>query len=284
MSRTRPSAPIGPARMSLTDHLGELRRRLIIIFASLLVASAVLYLITPQLIEFLIEPVRAHLPEGGLVILDPLGGFTVRFKAAFFAACFVCAPLVLWQVLAFLMPALEPPERKWFLPTFLIGVLLFCLGLVFCYLVILDPAFGWMLSQTDMVALALADATMYLRLIMGLEIGFGIAFEVPLLVFFLIIFRVVPYRMFRRQWRTIYLVMMVFSAMVTPDASPVTMLLLFVALVGLYEVALLLARVVLRRRIRASSEDDDERMQAAEEAGIRLREAPKPDGRNDGRA
>ncbi|MBQ1448558.1 MAG: twin-arginine translocase subunit TatC [Coriobacteriales bacterium] len=279
MSRARHSAPIGPARMSLTDHLGELRRRLIIIFASLLVAATVLYFITPQLIEFLIEPVRAHLPEGGLVILDPLGGFTVRFKTAFFAACFVCAPLVLWQVLAFLMPALEPAERKWFLPTFLIGVLLFCFGLVFCYLVILDPAFGWMLSQTDVVALALADASMYLRLIMGLEIGFGIAFEIPLLVFFLIIFGVVPYRVFRRQWRIIYLVMMIFSAMVTPDASPVTMMLLFAALVGLYEIALLLARVMLRRRIRASSEDGEERMQAAEEAGIRLTEGPETKGK-----
>ena len=74
-------------------------------------------------------------------------------------------------------------------------------------------------------------------------------------------------------------VMMIFSAMVTPDASPVTMMLLFAALVGLYEIALLLARVMLRRRIRASSEDGEERMQAAEEAGIRLTEGPETKGK-----
>lgn len=257
--------------MSLTDHLGELRRRLVIIVVSLLAAACVLYVITPQLMEFLVDPIRSYLPEEGLVILDPLGGFMIRFKVSFFAAAVVCAPIVLWQLLAFFLPALKPNERKWFLPTLFIGVALFCAGAVFCYCIILDPAFNWMLSQTNDIATVLPDASSYLRLIMGLEIAFGIAFELPLVVFYLIVFSIVPYRKFRKHWRGIYIALMVFSAMVTPDASPVTMLLMFSALVGLYEVALLISRIVLRKRIRAASDDESEALEAANEAGVKLK-------------
>lgn len=264
--------------MSLVDHLGELRRRLVIIAVSLVASACVLYLITPQLMEFLVDPIRAYLPTGSLVVLDPLGGFMIRFKVSFFAAAIVCAPIVLWQLLAFFLPALKPNERRWFLPTFFVGIVLFCIGAVFCYFIILDPAFNWMLSQTNDVATVLPDASSYLRLIMGLEIAFGIAFELPLVVFYLIVFGIVPYRRFRKQWRGIYIALMVFSAMVTPDASPVTMLLMFSALIGLYELALLISRVVLRKKIRSEAADESERLAAADEAGIRLKDDVDSEG------
>lgn len=240
--------------MSLMDHLGELRRRLVIVFVSLFVAACLLYLVTPQLVEFLVQPISAYLPEGGLVVLDPLGGFMIRFKVAFYAALVVCGPLVLWEFLAFFLPALKPNERRWFLPSFFVGVILFCVGVVFCYFFILPPAFAWMVAQTADVATVLPDAYSYLRLILGLEIGFGVAFELPLVMFFLIVTEVVPYAKLRRDWRGIYIALMVFSAMVTPDASPVTMLLMFAALIAFYEIALLLARIVLRKRIQQQAQ------------------------------
>ena len=92
----------------------------------------------------------------------------------------------------------------------------------------------------------------YIDIIIKFELGFGFAFELPLIVFYLVIFDVIPYKKLRGSWRTVYVVLMVICAVVTPDASPVTMLLMFAAMIMLYEGSLLIARVVLGRRITVS--------------------------------
>ena len=86
------------------------------------------------------------------------------------------------------------------------------------------------------------------------ELGFGFAFELPLIVFYLVIFDVIPYKKLRGSWRTVYVALMIICAVITPDASPVTMLLMFAAMIVLYEGSLLLARLVLGRRIKAQNE------------------------------
>jgi sec-independent protein translocase protein TatC len=261
---------IGAARMPLFDHLGELRRRLTVIVITLLIAAVVLYIITPQLFEFLMLPVAQYFPEGTeFIILDPLGGFTVRFQVAIFAAAIVTSPIWLWQLMAFFLPALKPEERKWVIPTFLVGVALFIIGTIFCYGIILSPAFQWMLEQTNDFANILPNAAEYIHLIMLFELGFGIAFELPMVVFYLIIFNVIPYRKLRQAWRTVYIVLMVISAVVTPDASPVTMILMFAAMAALYEGSLLVSRIVLRKRIaeqKAQAKADKAAEKAAEAA------------------
>ena len=150
--------------------------------------------------------------------------------------------------MAFILPALKPKERKWVVPTVAALVALFFIGMIFCYYVIQPAAFGWLLDQSFEFAQNMADAEDYLNIYMLLEIGFGIAFELPLVIFYLSILHIVPYKTFRSQWRYIYVGLMVLSAVVTPDASPVTMLLMFAALVGLYEIALAIARYVIVAR------------------------------------
>ena len=83
---------------------------------------------------------------------------------------------------------------------------------------------------------------------MLLEIGFGVAFQLPLVIFYLSILHIVPYKVFREQWRYVYVGLMILSGVVTPDASPVTMILMFAALIALYEVALAVARYILIAR------------------------------------
>ena len=197
--------PIGPARMPLMDHLGELRRRLTIIVTSLFVTALVLYFATPSLINFLMAPVQEFIPPSlagdvasGLYVSSPLGGFSIRFRVAIFAAVCVCSPIVLWE---------------------------------------------------------LPDAETYIKAILGLEIAFGIAFELPLIVFYLIVFNLVPYKTFRKNWRTIYCVLLVLCAMVTPEASPVTMLFMVAALLSMYEISMLVARFVLSKRIAKQKAD-----------------------------
>ena len=253
--------PIGPARMPLFDHLGELRMRLVRIVVVLLIAVCVFYMATPTLSVILFAPISEFLPEGFQqgMYTTPFDAFATRFKLSFWASVVACSPVILWQILAFFLPALKPKERKWFIPTFAIAVFLFIFGTLFCYFIILDPAFQWLTDQAyGMSAQVLPQASSYLDIIIKFEIGFGFAFELPVVVFYLVIFDIIPYK---KMWRTIYVVLMVLCAMITPDASPITMLLMFAALVVLYEASLLLARIVLSKRIKKQNAE-----LAAEEA------------------
>lgn len=265
-------------RMTIWQHLGELRHRLTVIVIALLAATVVLYFFAPYLIFILIQPVSGWITAGDpiesieqlhevLNVLDPLGGFTIRFVVSLFFGAIVTSPVWIWQLMAFFLPALKPNERRWVLPTFFAGVFLFILGTVFCYFIILDPAFGWMLEQTNDIAEITAVATDYISLILLFEIAFGAAFQLPLIIFYLIVFNIVPYKKLRSNWRIVYVVLLVFCALVTPDASPVTMLLMFVAMALLYEVSLLLSRIVLNRRIKTlEARDAGETEEDADEA------------------
>ena len=152
------------------------------------------------------------------------------------------------------LPALKPEERKWFIPTFAAAVFLFIFGTVFCYCIILNPAFQWLTDQAMGLGYVAPRMSSYIDIIIKFELGFGFAFELPLIVFYLVIFDVIPYKKLRGSWRTVYVALMIICAVITPDASPVTMLLMFAAMIVLYEGSLLLARLVLGRRIKAQNE------------------------------
>lgn len=253
--------PIGPARMPLLDHLGELRLRLIRILVCLGIAACIFYLATPTIAQLLLEPVSEYIPNDaqGNAMLNVFGAFdafSVRFSIALWSAGVACAPVVIWQILAFFLPALRPNERKWFIPTFAAACALFVFGAVFCYMIILDPAFRWLTDQASGFATILPQADKWIDIIIKFEIGFGLAFELPLVVFYLTIFEVVPYAKLRASWRYVYVALLVLSACVTPDASPVTMFLMFAAMVSLYELSLLISRVALARRLKRQREEE----------------------------
>lgn len=261
--------PIGPARMPLFDHLGELRMRLVRIVAALFIAMCVFYPATPTIIQFLLQPASAYLPhdDAGLIalnIFDVFGFFTVRFKVALWTAVVACMPIILWQILAFFLPALKPNERKWFIPTFAVGVALFVLGTIFCYALILNPAVQWLTEQGAGFAQVFPDAKAWIDVFINFEIAFGFAFELPLIVFYLVIFEIIPYAKLRESWRTVYIVLMVIAAMVTLDASPITMLMMFAALLVLYEGSLFVSRMALGSRVKKQKEEMER--EAREEA------------------
>ena len=256
--------PIGPARMPIMDHLGELRRRVTIIVVSVIVCSLIVYFATPALIELMIDQIQEAMRGQELVVMSVLGGFTIRFKVALFFSVIICSPIIIWEVLAFFLPALKPKERRWVVPTVAAMVFLFFLGMVFCFFIIQPAAFGWLLDQSFEIGTIMPNAEDYLTIYMLLEIGFGIAFQLPLLVFYLSIFHLVPYKTFRSQWRIVYVAFMVLSAVVTPDASPVTMVLMFAVLIFLYEAALAVARFIIIARdgkeaLKWSREDYEQR-------------------------
>lgn len=255
--------PIGPARMPLMDHLGELRLRCVRIVVVLFVAIVFFYFATPTVAQFMLAPVKDFMPQDadGNAMLNVFGSFEafgVRLQIALWTSLIACAPFVFWQILAFFLPALKPSERKWFIPTFAVAVVLFLFGAVFCYLIILPAAFEWLTDQANGFAVITPQATLWIDIIIKFELGFGFAFELPLIVFYLIVFEIVPYSKLREKWREIYVTLLVISGMITPDASPVTMLLMYAPLIGMYELSMAVARAVMGKRIQEQKAELEE--------------------------
>ena len=240
--------PIGPARMPLFDHLGELRRRLTIVVVSVFAAAIVLYFATPIIMTGLSVAFAFRTGLFNIYITTTLGGFGLRFSLAIKMAVVMCTPMIIWQILAFFLPALRPNERKWVVPTVLASTVLFFLGAIFCYFIIIPAGFEWLIGETSAVATALPDLENYVNMELLFMIGFGVAFELPLIIFYLSVFHIVSYAAFRSAWRFVYVGLLVGSAVITPDGSPVTLGLMYGALLSLYEISLAIARVVITAR------------------------------------
>lgn len=253
--------PIGPAKMPLLAHLDELRKRVMVLFAVLSVATVALYFFTDPIFKFLMAPVTPVLKGGQFISTGVLDPMTVRFGLAFWSAIVLCSPIIIWQVGAFFMPALRPKERKWVVPTFAAASVLFVVGAVFCYEIILAASFAWLADQAGQIMRFMPQAGDALTVVEFFLLGFGIAFQTPIVVFYLVFFGVVPYKKLRENWRVVYVSTFIIAAGITPDWSPVSMISLAVAMVVLYEISLALVRIVLRKRIRTR-----ETALAAEEA------------------
>ena len=255
--------------MPLFDHLGELRRRITIIVVSLIACTLMMYFATPTIISILQDPIREFLPESGFIVTSPLNGFTTRFNVAFKASFVICTPLITWQILGFFLPALKPNERKWVVPTVVLAVALFYFGAIFAYFVITPATFGFLIEEGSTIGNIMPEAADYISFEFLLLIAFGVAFELPLVVFYLSYFRIVSYAGFRSAWRYVYVVLLVVSAVVTPDPSPVTMMILFAVLIVMYEGSLAASRFAIVRkygkealtaksRLAIFSDDEDE--------------------------
>lgn len=243
--------PIGPARMPFFDHLAELRRRLTIVFVTVVTGALVGYFFADHFINFVLAPIRPRLPPGTpFVLLRSLEGMTLRFTAGLYLSLIATSPIIIWQAMAFFLPALKPNERKYVVPTFVAMVLFFLTGIVFCYAVIVPPGFGWLIAQLPAGAVLNPQMSEFFSTETLLMLGFGIGFQLPVVVFYLLLFGIVPYRSLRSNWRYVYTTLVIVAAAVTPDWSPWSMGGLAVALILLYEASLLLARIVLRKRIR----------------------------------
>ncbi|MCL2324487.1 MAG: twin-arginine translocase subunit TatC, partial [Actinomycetia bacterium] len=244
--------PIQAKRSPFFDHVTELRKRLTVcivaVFAVTLICyQRVLYIFT---VKALFRPVSRVLPNNGNIFaMGPFESMTLRFQVAFIAALVVTSPLLLYQIAAFFLPALKQKERKWLIPTTVAAILLFVAGLLFAYFIIMPPGFAWLINQAVGPVKVLPAASDYLSGITLFLLGFGISFELPLVVFYLIGFGILRYRAVRAGWRYVYVVLFVVAAIATPDWSPWPMIGLTAALIILYELSLFMAKTVFKRRV-----------------------------------
>jgi sec-independent protein translocase protein TatC len=237
--------------MPFFDHIGELRKRLLRVIVVVFAGSMVLYYWGLQIFDVLMKPVMTSLPGIEFIALGPFELFAVRYQVGLYAACVFFSPYIFWESGAFFLPALKPKERKWFVPIFIAVVIFFLMGIAFCYFYVLGPGFAWLHSQGGNVIAQQPRASEYLTGVMLFLLGFGAGFQTPVVVFGLVYLEIVPYKKLRENWRVVYVTLMIIASVATPDWSPVTMGLLFGALMVLYEGSMALARVLLSKKIKA---------------------------------
>lgn len=245
--------PVTPKRMPFMSHLNELRKRLTVVVAVVGVLTLVGYFLSDQIYLILTRPMTPIIGDQGAYVFDILEAMSNRFRLGMFGALVVGSPIILYEVLAFFLPALKPKERRWFMWTFFAAVLLFLGGVAFCYFFILEPSTRWLVEQSGETFELLLRAQSAMTFSMWFLAGFGLAFEVPVVVFYLVYFNVVPYATLRKNWRIVWVVIVVIASMITPDWNPWSMAALSGAMVGLFEASMLLVRIMLARKIRAQA-------------------------------
>lgn len=252
--------PISPRRMPFMQHLNELRKRLTVVIAVVGVLTVVGYYFSDEVYRLLVGPMLPVLGDSGSYTLDLLEAMANRFRLGMFAAVVVGSPVIIYEALAFFVPALKTKERRWFGWTALAAGLLFLAGVAFCYMFILEPSTKWLVAQSGETFELLLRAQSAMTFAMWFLAGFGLAFEVPVVVFYLVYFNVIPYATLRKNWRVVWVVIVIVASMITPDWNPWSMAALSGAMIGLFESSMLLVRIALARKIKAESMpaiDDD---------------------------
>ncbi len=232
--------------LPFTGHLEELRWRIWICVGALLLTTAGSFAWTAQLIAWLRAPAGAFLPT--LAFLAPTEAFLAHVNVAVGSGVILSAPVVLTQCWRFVRPALAPPMQRWSALVIGSGSALFLGGVAFAYTVLLPVALKFLLTFGTPTLEPVISIGQYVSFVMTVLLASGLVFELPLVIGVLTAGGVLTPEGLRRQWRAAYLGIAVAAAFLTPTPDVVTMLLLMVPLLALYESSILLARVVARRR------------------------------------
>ena len=243
--------------MSLGDHLGELRMRLIrSIISVALGASAILAFYDPVL-KFLTRPYRElckNRPDfkcdGSLFALGPLDGLSARMKIAGYGGLIIALPVVLWQLWRFIVPALSKKEKKYTIPFIGSSVVLFVGGCALAYWT-LSRALEFLISWSGTEVNQAFQITKYVSLVILMVLAFGVGFLSPLLIVFLQLVGVLTPRTLIKQWRIAIVTIFFMAAIITPSGDPITLMALGLPLTVLYFVAILIGFIATRKRARS---------------------------------
>src|SRR5680860_282819 len=227
-------------RLSVVDHLDELRNRLIVSALALVVAFAAAYGFHEQLIEFLQQQLPQRFQDTGLITLSPTEPFFTTLKVCFWAAILVALPVWLYQVYAFIIPAVQDQPRRRMLAVVAGASALFLAGVAFGYWVVLPVALEFLLNFGDDTFLTQVRAGEYFGFVTTLMLGSGLMFEVPVAMLALARIGVATASLYVSQWR-VALVAIAALAAILPGGDPFSMLLLMIPQIALYGLGILLA-------------------------------------------
>ena len=227
-------------RMSLIDHLKELRRRLCWCVVAAAIGFCACWTVVEPIFDILTQPLLAVLPAGSSAMYTTLPeAFFTRMFIAFMTGLFVVSPFIFYQIWAFISPGLYAEEKRFIIPVALVSAVFFVGGGLFCYFIVFHYAFQFFVSFATEQIVAMPKISDYLDFVIKLILAFGFIFEMPIFSFFLSRMGVVTARSMRNFRRYAVLLVFIVAAILTPP-DVVSQLLMAGPMLLLYEVSILL--------------------------------------------
>jgi sec-independent protein translocase protein TatC len=240
-----PPEPEGEVRLTFLEHLRDLRKRLARALLGVAAGMVVVGGFVERIFHVLMQPVLDSLPESQRALhytsyIEPL---MVYLKVAAYGGIFLAVPWVLWQLWQFIAPGLYRREKRVVIPFLLSGTTLFYGGAAFCYFLIMPAAFPAMAAIANDASLApVLTMSEQLSLVLAMLLGFGVVFEVPVIIAFLSMIGVVNWRTLAKYRRIAIVVNIIVAAIITPTGDPLNLALMAVPMILFYEIGIVLAR------------------------------------------
>lgn len=241
--RREPAAEEGKV-LTILEHLQELRQRLIISAAALILGTIASAVFTQQFLQWLTDPARDQVEDLSIVYTEPLEYWGTYFRVALVGGVALSMPVIVYELLAFVGPGLTRQERRWVYPIVLGASLSFLGGAAFAYYVELPPALRFLLGFSGDVATPFIKIGSYINFVTRLMLVTGLVFELPLVVMGLAKLGVVSSRRLLGWWRYALVLAFVVAAIVTPSIDPVTQSLVAAPIIVLYFAGIILAKLV----------------------------------------
>lgn len=245
------TAPVG-GEMPFLEHLEELRSRLLKVLGAVFVAC-VLGIWAVQrfkLVVLLKQPIEQYLPNGKLTFTSPTEPLMIVFKLGLVAGLVVASPVIIYQVWAFLSPALYEKERRILVPTLVAGLALFLLGGLVSWLFVVPQALSALFAFQNEALEAMITYDNYFGIVLQLVLALGISFELPLVLMVLASLGLVTPASLARFRRFAVVLAFILGAVISPGTDPFSMLMLTIPLLLLYELGVAGVHFVHGRRLR----------------------------------
>jgi sec-independent protein translocase protein TatC len=229
-------------KLSLTAHLQELRKRLILSFIAVGAGFILCYALAQPIFDILAAPLLKVMPTGGSLIFTSVAeAFFTYMKVAFIAGLILTSPFILYQIWAFVAPGLYQKEKRYVVPFVSLGSLFFAMGILFGYFVAIPFGFKFLLGYASDFIKPMPSMKEYLSFSIKFLLAFGLVFEFPVVLLLLARIGVIDAKMLARQRKYAILLIFVFAAVMTPP-DLISQVLMALPLMGLYELSILLSK------------------------------------------
>jgi sec-independent protein translocase protein TatC len=247
----RPDA-FAESRMTIWEHLAELRSRLIRCAIAVAVGVTLGFFAYPYVVEFLVRPYLQIDPNAKLYAPSLVEPFAIRMQTSLYLGIVMAMPVLLWQLWRFVTPGLYPHEKRYAIPFTGSALLLFGLGAAIAYLT-LPATIQFLISIAGIDVQQITTIDSYLKLNLFMMVAFGAGFEFPVLLVALMLVGILTFRQLLGWWRYALVIIAVVAAVITPSGDPISMLALAVPMAMLYFVAIGIGAVIAWRRGRRAA-------------------------------
>lgn len=254
-------------KMPLTEHLGDLRKRITISLIALLTAFVFTFNYSEEIFKFIMFPLRYTLsfsmknpfisiiPQEKLsqtmklVFLAPAEAFWMSMKVSFVAGLVLALPVIFHQLWKFISPGLLPKEKKYVFPFIISATALFIAGAAFCFFIVLPFAMGFLVTyNVGDVLMPMLSVGQYVDFCLKFILAFGAVFELPIVIIFLTRMGIVTTKTLAKNRKYAVLIAFILAAILTPTPDMFNQTLMSIPMIVLYEVGILVSRIFVRKR------------------------------------